>query len=228
MACIKGYMPKPRSSWVSPQHYVADRHCDDDDESNNNDDDEDDNEGQGMKMLAHNEEDAHGSIAKESSRGIDLNPSRYADAARRAGRTYIPPHRQMNGQMNVYKAGDPVDNMPSYSLMGTDSRREMGESVVSQYRPRSTVGAASQDDGMPAFHIAEEQHSLNEYEKHYDDELGGLNEMQGLFPTAGSINSKEADKAGDDETFFSDDWLDYIDTEIDGNKNENMCKEDAS
>ena len=227
MACIKGYMPKPRSSWVSPQHYVADRHCDDDDESNNNDDDEDDNEGQGMKMLAHNEEDAHGSIAKESSRGIDLNPSRYADAARRAGRTYIPPHRQMNGQMNVYKAGDPVDNMPSYSLMGTDSRREMGESVVSQYRPRSTVGAASQDDGMPAFHIAEEQYSLNEYEKHYDDELGGLKEMQGLFPTAGSNNSKEGDKVGDD-AYFSDDWLEYIDTEIDGNKNENMCKEEAS
>ena len=98
----------------------------------------------------------------------------------------------------------------------------MGGSVVSQYRPRSTVGAASQDDGMPAFHIAEEQYSLNEYEKHYDDELGGLKEMQGLFPTAGSINSKEADKIGDD------DWLEYIDTEIDGNKNENMCKEEAS
>ena len=154
-----------------------------------------------------------------------------------AGRAYIPPRRQMNGQKSVYKAGDPVDNMPSYSLMGTDSRRkmgEMGESVVSQYRPRSTVGAASQatstnDDGMPAFHISEDQHSLNEHEKHYDDELGGLEEMQGLFPTAGSNNSKQGDKVTDDEeTLFSDDWLEYIDTEIDDNKNENLCKEEAS
>ena len=228
VACIKGFMPKPRlSAHVPPQHYYGDRRRDEDD-----DDENDDDEGQGKKVLAHNE-DSQGSTSKESSRGIDLNPSRYADAARRAGRAF-PPH-QMNGKMNVYKAGDPKDNMPSYSLMENDSRREMGtmgELVVSQYRPRSIVGAASQatsinGDGMPAFHISGEHHSLNEFEKHYDDELGGLEEMQRLLSTTGSNNNKGGDEVADDESaLLSDDWLEYID-EMNIN-NENTCKEEAS
>ena len=224
-------MPKPRPSSVPPQDYVGDLRRNEDENDDNDENENENDEGQGKKVLAH-DENVQGSTAKESSRGIDLNPSRYADAARRAGREF-PPRRQMNGQMNVYKAGDPVDNMPSYSLMGNDSRGEMEESMVSQYRPRSTVGAASQatsinDDGMPAFHISGEHHSLNEYEKHYDDELGGLEEMQGLFPTAGSNNSKEGDEvAGDEGALLSDDWLEYIDAEI-NDKNENACKEEAS
>ena len=222
VACIKGYMPKPRTSSVPPQHYVGDRRRDEDDDDENDENEE----GQGKEVLAH-DENVQGSTAKESSRGIDLNPSRYADAARRAGRAF-PPRRRMNGKMNVYKARDPVDNMPSYSLVGYDSRGEMEESMVSQYRPRSTVGAASQatsinDDGMPAFHISEEHHSLNEYEKYYDDELGG-----GLFPTASSNNSKDGDEVADDEeALLSDDWLEYIDAEI-NDKNENVCKEEVS
>ena len=76
---------------------------------------------------------------------------------------------------------------------------------------------------MPAFHISDEQR-LNELEKHYDDELDDLREIQALLATASNRNVRRV--IDDDERTLLSDWLEYVD-EI-NDKNENMCKEEAS
>jgi len=219
VACIKGYMPKPRRGHfagiehgglfpsIPAQHYDGDSDRDDD-----NDDDPSYHLDEGKRVLANKY------AQRSTAKGVDLNPSRYANAARMAGKTFPP--RQMNGK---------ASNTPSYSLVGSHEREK--KEPANRFHPRPTVGAASQatsssygggSDGMPAFHISDEQR-LNELEKHYDDELDDLREIQALLATASNRNVR---RIIDDERTLLSDWLEYVD-EI-NDKNENMCKEEAS
>ena len=238
VACIKGYMPKPRGAHdagynsspfpsAMPQHYVDDCEFD-----NDNDDDSAYESDEGRRMLADkaadeiNTDDAT-TVADHPSRGLALNPTRYADAARRAGKAFPPSYG--NGTMNVYKANDPVSNMPSYSLLAGDQSENKGSAYM--YRPRATVGiggGCSSGDGMPAFHISEEE--LNELEKRYDYELDDLREVQGYLVAANSNTGRRKAAATDDEerALLLSDWQAYVDGEM--NKNDDTCtnNEEAS
>ena len=237
VACIKGYMPKPRRAHdagynsspfpsAMPQHYVDDCEFD-----NDNDDDystyESDEEERRMlvdKAAEDNNADDATTVADHPSRGLALNPTRYADAARRAGKAFPPSHHG-NGTMNVYKANDPVSNMPSYSFLAGDQSENKESECMYNPRPTVGIGSGGGGDGMPAFHISEEE--LNELEKRYDYELDDLREVQGYLVAANGSAGRRKVAAIDDEerALLLSDWQAYVDGEM--NKNDTN-KEEAS